>query len=167
MSASRRGCRAPRPKASHTANHVATSIVAQTVGDDWRETSEVHFVRRLATKPRVRPRLVVPFGCGQELAKKGFTSIRHKRQASEQALDRQDDSLHHGNRAVLADRSIARPLDALSFAPFSEAVAVELLATIADNVLGDAWDRLRPEALTPAPLPKGEGSSWLWQSCGP
>ena len=40
--------------------------------------------------------------------KKRFAPIRHVRQTREQALDRQDNSLHHGNRTMLANRAIAR-----------------------------------------------------------
>ncbi len=38
---------------------------------------------------------------------------------------------------MLTDSTIARPLDALSLAPSPETVAIELLATVADNVFGN------------------------------
>ena len=113
---------------------------------------EVHFVRRLAAKPSVRPRLVVPFDrCGEFLQER-FASIGHERQAREQALDRQDDSLDDGNRTVLADGSVTRPLDALAFAPFSEGIAVELLAAIANDVLGDCLGASTTRCPHPRPL---------------
>ena len=131
-----------------------------------REPSEVHFVRCFATEPSVRARLVVPSRCSQEFAEKGFTSIRHKRQASEQALDRQDDSLNDGNRAVLTDSTIAWTLDTFPATPFSECVAVKLLAAIADDVLGDCSGASAARGPHPTRPFRAAAPLLWWVACG-
>ena len=65
---------------------MAISIVVQAVGDDWRGSSVIDFVRRSSTKPGMWPRLVVPFDrCGEFLQER-FASIGHERQPESKHL---------------------------------------------------------------------------------
>ena len=93
------------------------------------------FVRRSAAEPSMRPRVIVPFYGREKVLQERSSPIGHIGQAGEQALDRQNDSFHHGNRALFTDGSVARAFDSFAFAPFSEGFAVEMFATIADDVL--------------------------------
>jgi hypothetical protein len=94
----------------------------------------IDLVGRFAAEPCVWAEFVVPLRDLRELTEKRFASIRHERQAREQAFYRQDDSFHHCDRAVLADGTVTWSLDALAFAPFSKAFAVKLLAAVANDV---------------------------------
>jgi hypothetical protein len=79
-------------------------------------------------------RILVPWR--QRLwARKGISSQRYQRQPRDVLLERQDQSLDHGDVAMLTDGAEPR-LDLLLAAPILEALAPELLPLVADQVLG-------------------------------
>ena len=101
------------------------------------EAAKVHLVRRAAAKPRMWPRIIVPFQHGGDFAEKRCASIGNEQEAREQAFDRQDGSFHDGKAAVFSNRPVAWRLDALSLAPSPEARAIELFSAIADDIARD------------------------------
>ena len=62
-------------------------------------------------------------------------SVRQSSLSQEFILERQDESLDNGDAAVLADGSESQ-LDYKTLCPAFEGIAPELLAVIADDVLG-------------------------------
>jgi hypothetical protein len=79
----------------------------------------VDLIRRSAAERHVRAMAVVPRRKISKLAQKRSSPERHQRQLCDALLERQDQSLNHGNAAVLADRAEPRA-DALPLAPWFE-----------------------------------------------
>ena len=95
-----------------------------------------HFVRRAAAKRLMRPVLVVPLDGQVDLAPHGAPRERNDRQLSQAFFQSADVALDYRDAAVLAQRSETRRPDSLVAAPPAEARIIELLAAVADEVLG-------------------------------
>ncbi len=64
---------------------------------------------------------VVPLYRGVQFAHEHLAPVGKEKQTAEQELQRENESLHHGNRTVPADRAVTG-LDSFAAAPVSEGV---------------------------------------------
>ena len=95
----------------------------------------VDLIGHSAAQCHVGAMAVVPRGKISKLAQKRSSPERDQRQPCDTLLERQDQSLHHGNAAVLTDRAEPRT-DALPPAPRFELFAGELGTLITNQVPG-------------------------------
>ncbi len=122
------------PRASRSPRPALTSFNA------WlsvsRSLTEVDFIRRLAIERCMRAMLVVPVNEGKKLATACFSSLRQQNSSPALVLQTSDQTLDHGDAAVLADSTVSRRLDALAFDPTPKRGAVEDAVSVTDDVLG-------------------------------
>ena len=97
---------------------------------------EIDFVWCPPLERRVRTMFVVPIGERKKLAARLLTTQRDQHSSRALDLHRLDHALNHSDAAVLTDCSIARRLDAPTFDPAAEALAVEDAVPVTDDVLG-------------------------------
>ena len=95
----------------------------------------VYSIRRSAAKRRMRAMAIVPRRKISKLAQKRSSPERHQRQPRDALLEREDQSLDHGDAAVLTDGAEPRAY-ALLLAPWFEFLACKLGALIGDQVAG-------------------------------
>ena len=106
-----------------------------------RSLAEVDFVGCPAFKRRMRTMFVVPVNIRKKLVAECITAQRYEHSTSAFLFDRPDETFNDGDAAVLADGAIARRLDALTFHPASERVAIEDAVSVTDDVF---WRRIGP-----------------------
>ncbi len=94
----------------------------------------VHFVGSAASKRHVRTQFVVPELEVLQFLAHLLAADGDQDNSRTERLHGQDETLHHGNAAVLAHGSEPR-LDASAFAPTLEAATPELRPLVADQVL--------------------------------
>ena len=82
----------------------------------------------------VRQMVVVPIREQHQLATTRLTAQRNQYLTCALILERPDQSLHHGNAAVLTDRAVARWRDGSAFGPLPKSVAIKDPVSIADDV---------------------------------
>ena len=103
---------------------------------------------------------VVPIGERKKLSTALFFAVRNQYSASALVLQAFDQTLDHGDAAMLADSTVSRRLDAFAFDPTSKSVAVEDAVPVADDVLwnGAGAPRRAPQesAYIPATRSIGE-----------
>ena len=96
----------------------------------------VDFVRRPAAQCRMRPAPALYHSPNKtQFPQEAFAAVGHQQQTRASVFQSQDESFHHGDAAVLADRPVARRFDARALTPVAKALAVELGTTVADEVL--------------------------------
>ena len=97
--------------------------------------AEVDLVGRPPGEGGVRPVLVVPIAHECQFTAHRSVSNRDEGEAGQEPLDREDQSFDDGDTAMLTDRSEPWP-DSAASTPAAKAVAPELGALVADEMLG-------------------------------
>ena len=118
--------------------------------------TEVDFIRRLASERCMRAMFVVPVNERKKLATACFSFLRQQNSSRALVLQTSDQTLDHGDAAVLADSTVSRRLDALAFDPTPKRVAVEDAGSVTDDVF---WRRI---GTTDRPSQKDAHGTTVW-----
>ena len=127
----------PWPRARRAARPSRTWFITRTA--IRRECFIVNLVGCFAAERHMRTMDVVPLNDRINFALESFAAIGNQEKQRQYSFKCKNESLDHGSRTMLSDRAIARRLDAFAAAPLAKAGAIELRASIADDVL---WDCL-------------------------
>ena len=126
-----------RPRASRRTRPALTSF------DAWssvsRSLTEVNFIRRSAIERCMRAPFVVPVDERKKLATACFSLRRYQNSSRVLVLYASDQTLDHGDAAMLADGTVSRRLDAFAFDPTTKRVAIEDAVPVTDDVF---WRRV-------------------------
>ena len=104
----------------------------------------------------MRAMFVVPVNERKKLATACFSFLRQQNSSRALVLQTSDQTLDHGDAAVLADSTVSRWLDALAFDPTPKRVAVEDAGSVTDDVF---WRRI---GTTDRPSQKDAHGTAVW-----